>query len=114
MIERASLEHSELLGMSTNNPAVTEDPQWRIDAIDTLRPMWPAIKDFRTVTVPESVQYIHVEFTQALDMLDEALTLLYDGYNVISVYKIEQGYQLFTGHAVAQVSGRQEAGLLRV
>ena len=68
VIERASLEHAELLGMAANNPAVTMDPEWRLDALDTLRPMRPAIEEFRTVAVPESVQYIHVEFMQALGM----------------------------------------------
>ena len=94
LIAEASLEHAELLGMVADNPAVANDVGWEQDVVATLSKMRPAIEDFRSVTAPESVQEIHDEFTLALDILDEGIVLITDGFKWISPYKVESGYRM--------------------
>ena len=87
-------KHESLMGMAVNNPGVVEDIAWQDDMVASLLPIRSGVQDFRTVKASPSVQPIHDDYMRSLNMIDQAITLVEDGFRWVSPYKIQQGYDL--------------------
>ena len=109
----AILEHEKLVEIAASNPAVADDIGWQHDVVATLGDMQHGIDLIRTWDgpVPESVQDIHEEYNQALDMIEQAIVLITDGFKWISIYKVEQGYRIFAEvqPLIRSVAGKKAA-----